>query len=81
MLGAIGGALVPLATLPSWVRRLAPATPQYWAMRAYRGVILDGRTATAVLLPIAVLLVFTVACALVAVRGLQRDVAARGAWA
>src|SRR4051794_18978430 len=29
MLGAIGGALVPFATLPRWVRSIAPATPQY----------------------------------------------------
>ena len=54
-LGAIGGALVPYAALPSWARSIAPATPTYWAMRGFRSVILDGRGLDGVLLPIAVL--------------------------
>jgi ABC-2 type transport system permease protein len=78
VLGAIGGALVPLSTLPGWVRRIAPLTPQYWAMRAYRGVILDGAGARSVLLPLAVLGCFTVVFAVVAARGLRRDTPKRG---
>jgi ABC-2 type transport system permease protein len=78
VLGAIGGALVPLSTLPLWVRRIAPITPQYWAMRAYRSVILDGAGARSVLLPVAVLMGFAVAFAVVATRGLRRDTPKRG---
>jgi ABC-2 type transport system permease protein len=29
-----GGALVPLAAMPDWARKVAPASPGYWAMRA-----------------------------------------------
>ncbi len=78
VLGAVGGAFVPLATLPRWVQVLAPATPQYWAMRAYRSLIIDGRPAVSVLLPVAVLACFTLASTAVAVRGLRRDAVKRG---
>jgi ABC-2 type transport system permease protein len=73
VLGAVGGALVPLNTLPRWTRALAPATPQYWAMRAARDLILDGRPAHAVLLPVAVLAGFTAVAAGIAVRRFQFD--------
>ncbi len=35
-LTTLGGALVPLSTLPAWVRALSPASPGYWAARALR---------------------------------------------
>lgn len=35
----LGGALVPLATMPAWARDLAPASPGYWAMRALGGAL------------------------------------------
>lgn len=54
----LGGALVPLATMPGWARTAAPASPGYWAMAALRGAIDADGTATAtactVLLGIAV---------------------------
>jgi ABC-2 type transport system permease protein len=53
---AIGGALVPFATLPAWLRAIAPITPQYWAMRAYNALILRGAGFSASLLPVAMLL-------------------------
>jgi ABC-2 type transport system permease protein len=31
LLSSMGGALVPLAVLPHWVRSVAPASPGYWA--------------------------------------------------
>ena len=37
----LGGALVPIALLPGWLRVLAPLSPGYWAMRCYRGVLDD----------------------------------------
>jgi ABC-2 type transport system permease protein len=53
--GALGGALVPLDTLPVWARAVAPATPTYWVMRGFRSVILDGHGFGATLLPIGIL--------------------------
>ena len=32
LLSAAGGALVPLAALPGWVRHIAPGSPGYWAV-------------------------------------------------
>ena len=60
VLGAIGGALVPLSTLPSWTHHLAPGTPHYWAMRASRDLLLDHRSWQVTVLPIAVLAGFAV---------------------
>ena len=61
LFGAIGGALVPLDTLPGWARAITPATPTYWVMRGFRTVILAGEGLPALLLPIAVLLAMSAA--------------------
>ncbi len=70
-LGALGGALVPLATLPLWVHRVAPATPQYWAMRGFNGLILSGHGFGSALLPTLVLLSFAAGFTMVAILGLR----------
>lgn len=65
ILSSLGGALVPLAALPGWVRHVAPASPGYWAVSAldaaFRGD--TGRTLAAS----GVLAVFAVAAGLVTV--------------
>lgn len=73
VLGAIGGAIVPLSTLPHWTRSLAPITPQYWAMRASRDLFLDGRPAGVIVLPIIALAAFTFVSIAIAVRRLRFD--------
>ena len=35
----LGGALVPVALLPGWMRAIAPASPGYWALDAYRAAL------------------------------------------
>jgi len=55
-LAGLGGALIPLALLPSWATAVAPLSPGYWAMQGYRSA-LAGRLpllSTAVLLGIGV---------------------------
>ena len=43
LMGGLGGALVPVASLPSWSRSVAPIMPAYWAMRGFRRIVLfDG---------------------------------------
>jgi ABC-2 type transport system permease protein len=32
----LGGAIVPVGLLPGWLRHVAPASPGYWALDAYR---------------------------------------------
>ena len=41
ILSSLGGALVPLASMPQWIRDLAPASPGYWAVAALRAALAD----------------------------------------
>jgi ABC-2 type transport system permease protein len=63
VLSSLGGALVPLAAMPHWVRPLAPASPGYWAVAALQGALRGdtGRT----LASCAALIGFALAAALV----------------
>ncbi|SEG70631.1 ABC-2 type transport system permease protein [Actinacidiphila yanglinensis] len=58
LLTTLGGALVPISTLPGWVRAIAPASPGYWGADCLRHAAAGdtGRTLTgvAVLLAVAV---------------------------
>lgn len=67
LLAGVGGALMPLRLLPHWVRVIGPVSPAYWAMKAYRAVILDGDSLSGVVRPCLFLLGFTAAFTLVAV--------------
>jgi ABC-2 type transport system permease protein len=39
LLSSLGGALVPLASMPGWVRAIAPASPGYWGISALRAAL------------------------------------------
>jgi ABC-2 type transport system permease protein len=58
----IGGALTPIASLPHWAQKIAPFTPDYWAMRGFNHGILDAHTPGGAWLPVCVLLAATLAC-------------------
>lgn len=73
VLAGVGGALVPMSLLPGWVQAIAPLSPAYWAMRGFRSVILEGGGVGEVLLPIVVLLAWTIALGLVAVHRFHFD--------
>jgi len=49
ILSSLGGALVPLAVMPGWVRHIAPASPGYWAVSALAAALRGspGRALTA----------------------------------
>jgi ABC-2 type transport system permease protein len=64
ILSSLGGALVPLATMPAWVRHVAPASPGYWAVCGLQAA-LRGDTGRA-LAGSAVLLAYAVAAGAVA---------------
>jgi ABC-2 type transport system permease protein len=55
LFGGLGGALVPVNSLPGWARAISPATPGYWAIRGFRSVTLDGGGLGDVVLPVLVL--------------------------
>ncbi len=64
ILSSLGGALVPLAAMPLWIRHLAPASPGYWAVSALQAAV-RGDTSRA-LGACAVMMAFTAAACLVA---------------
>ena len=64
LLSSLGGALVPLTAMPSWIRHIAPASPGYWAVSALEAA-LRGETGRTVVAS-AVLLAFAAAAAMVA---------------
>lgn len=66
-LGGLGGTIAPRDTLPHWAQTLSPITPQYWALRGFKDVILDGAGFGAVIAPCLVLLGVGGAGALLAV--------------
>jgi ABC-2 type transport system permease protein len=39
ILSSLGGALVPLAAMPGWVRHVAPGSPGYWAVSALQAAL------------------------------------------
>lgn len=47
----LGGALAPVSDLPVWVAPASRATPIYWAMKGFNGVLLDGRGISAAIVP------------------------------
>ena len=58
VLAGLGGALVPIETLPSWMQHIAVITPPYWAMEGFRSLFLDHAGAGAVVVPTLVLMGF-----------------------
>jgi ABC-2 type transport system permease protein len=56
LLGAIGGAMAPLSLMPKWVQDIAPAVPQYWAVKLLNGAM-TGNTPSPQLLTDAIVLV------------------------
>lgn len=66
LLGGIGGAVTPFSFLPLWAQHIAPATPTYWAMRGFRGVIIDGGGFSSIALPVAALAAFSVGFTIIA---------------
>ena len=63
----LGGVLVPTFALPNWAEHISPAFPTYWAMKASRELILEGKGFSAVLVPTGVILLFAGAFTLMAV--------------
>ncbi|HEX6208015.1 MAG TPA: ABC transporter permease [Actinomycetota bacterium] len=62
----IGGAFVPVSSMPDWAQAVAPVMPTYWAMKAFSSVILEGGGMGAVLVPVATMLAFAILFGLLA---------------
>lgn len=68
LIGGLGGAVVPVEFLPGWAQAVAPLTPAYWAMEGFLAVTLEPGGLADVAGPCAVLLAFSAAFSLVALR-------------
>ena len=58
--GAVGGSLLPGASLPGFVAAIGRVTPNLWASQAYRAVLVQGDTGSALWTPLGVLLLMAV---------------------
>ncbi|MGH9244232.1 MAG: ABC transporter permease [Acidimicrobiales bacterium] len=56
----LGGAWVPVDSMPGWAQAIAPVLPTYWAMDAFRSIILEGGGVSDVVGPVLVLIGFGV---------------------
>jgi ABC-2 type transport system permease protein len=54
----LGGAWVPVESMPGWARAVAPVMPTYWAMNAFQDIILRGAGLADVARPVLVLIGF-----------------------
>lgn len=70
VMAGFAGAFVPYALLPPWTQSISPLVPSYWAMQGYKHAIFGGQT---VLLPVLLLLGFSLISAVVAVSCFRFD--------
>lgn len=73
VLGGLGGALAPPELLPGWAQAVARFTPGYWAVGAYRSILLGEADWTQLKKPIVILLVMTTCLVLVVIRRFRLD--------
>jgi ABC-2 type transport system permease protein len=62
----LGGALEPIEALPAWARAVAPASPAYWMIEGFRGIVLEGASLGATLRPAGVVAAMALGLALLA---------------
>jgi ABC-2 type transport system permease protein len=67
-LAPLGGAWWPLEIVPEFMRTIGHVSPIAWAMDAYRSLIFENGDLSTILVPLAVLLGFSVVCFGVGVR-------------
>lgn len=67
VMSGLSGALAPASSLPGWAQWLALGTPTYWGLRGLHEVSLEHAGLTQVLGPLALLVAFAAAFAVLAV--------------
>jgi ABC-2 type transport system permease protein len=72
--GAVGGSLLPGASLPGFVAALGRVTPNLWAAQAYRAVLVQGDTGFTLWTPLGVLVLMAVLEAVVGALLIRRAI-------
>lgn len=62
LLAMMGGAMVPLSLMPSWLRALSHGSPVKWGVVALEGATWRGATAGELVVPVAILFAVGIAC-------------------
>jgi ABC-2 type transport system permease protein len=78
LFAALGGALTPMRSLPSWAADLSPITPTYWAMKGFSRVLLNRDGVHAVLLPAGILLAASLVLGMITSMSFRFNVAKSG---
>jgi ABC-2 type transport system permease protein len=72
VLGALGGAMVPVELFQEPISTIAQLTPQYWAIDAFRELVFFDAAISDILTQLAVLLVFAIVLVGLGAWGLRR---------
>jgi ABC-2 type transport system permease protein len=78
LLGALGGAMVPLELFGEPLRTIAHLTPHAWAIVGFRSLVFDGGSISDIALPLAVLLGMGIGLTIAGTWGLRRALTSGG---
>jgi ABC-2 type transport system permease protein len=73
VLGALGGAMVPVELFQEPISTISQLTPQYWAIDAFRQLVFYGAAVTDIATQLAVLAVFALVLVGAGTYGLRRS--------
>lgn len=71
LMAMLGGGMLPLFLMPSWLQTLATASPVAWALTAIEGAVWRGFSLAELALPCAALLLLGVACLAIGTRAVR----------
>jgi ABC-2 type transport system permease protein len=71
-LAMLGGGMIPLFVMPSWMVRAGNVSPAKWAVLAFEGAIWRGFSVTEIFLPCAILVATGIVCFAVGTRAFPR---------
>jgi ABC-2 type transport system permease protein len=74
ILGALGGAMVPIELFDESMATISKLTPQYWAIDAFRELVFFRATLPDIVAQLAVLAVFAIVLVGVGTWGLRRSI-------
>jgi ABC-2 type transport system permease protein len=71
LMAMLGGGMLPLFMMPSWLQTLATASPVAWALTAIEGAVWRGFSLAELALPLIGLLLLGVGCLAIGTRAVR----------